>query len=332
MSGSENSPLDPNTTSEGDSFEPEEWEEIPEPASEDQDRPKSWQPDPPLPDFTTEVLESTEIPAPGSSVGSQSSEELPPAPGDEATFEARKPASAVNYRVSSAEPDLPGHILPPEESQPEDEESPSTWQTVWAITREVGETIILTLVIFFLIQLVIRNFRVVGTSMVNNLHDGQYLIIDKVTYNPIIMNTLGFGGPERGDVIVFKPPRNPGDDYVKRVIGLPGEKIQVIKGQVLINDQPLEEPFSPLPGSYSMPAPVIVPDDQVFVLGDNRNNSNDSHNWGPLPIDNIVGRAWLSYWPPDQWGAIPRDAPTDEATLRSYFNQLIPNANAQNEQ
>jgi signal peptidase I len=185
--------------------------------------------------------------------------------------------------------------------------------------------------IFFLIQTVIRNFRVVGTSMVNNLHDGQYLIIDKLSYNPYLVEFVGVGGPKRGDVVVFEPPRRPGEDYVKRIIGLPGEKVQVTKGQVFINDQPLAEPFEPIPGSYSMQNPVIVPEGQVFVLGDNRNNSNDSHNWGPLPVENIVGRAWLSYWPPDLWGVIPRDEPTEEATLKNFVDQIIPDANAKNE-
>jgi len=237
------------------------------------------------------------------------------------------------FQTSPAEPDLSGYTMPPleEEPSPAEEESPSAWQTTWAIVREVGETIILTLIIFFLIQLFIRNFRVVGTSMVNNLHDGQYLIIDKVSYNPFVTDTLGLGGPKRGDVIVFKPPRNPKDDYVKRVIGLPGEKVQVIKGEVFVNDKPLPEPFQPTQGSYTMPAPVVVPEGQVFVLGDNRNNSNDSHNWGPLPAENIVGRAWVSYWPPDQWGLIPRDAPTEEATLWYFVDQVIPTANAHNE-
>lgn len=235
------------------------------------------------------------------------------------------------YNISSAEPDLSHYTMPPlEESLPEEEATPG-WQTAWTVLREVGETIILTLIIFFLIQTVIRNFRVVGTSMVNNLHDGQYLIIDKLSYNPYLVEFVGVGGPKRGDVVVFEPPRRPGEDYVKRIIGLPGEKVQVTKGQVFINDQPLAEPFEPIPGSYSMQNPVIVPEGQIFVLGDNRNNSNDSHNWGSLPVENIVGRAWLSYWPPDLWGVIPRDEPTEEATLKHFVDQIIPDANAKNE-
>ena len=251
---------------------------------------------------------------------------------EEDTGNQTAPRLSPLYRVSPAEPNLPGHILPVEgEPIVAEDEAGSTWKMVWSITREVGETIILTLIIFFLIQFFIRNFRVVGTSMVNNLHDGQYLIIDKVSYNPYLMEYVGLGGPNRGDVIVFKPPRNPNEDYVKRVIALPGETVQVIRGQVYVNDELIEEPFEPTPGSYTMPSPITVPEDQVFVLGDNRNNSNDSHNWGPLPIENIVGRAWVSYWPPAMWGIIPRNAPTGEATLSHLLHQFTPNANAHNE-
>lgn len=232
------------------------------------------------------------------------------------------------YRVSSAEPDWSEYIPPAEEDAPAD--TASGLKTAWAVLREVGETIILTLIIFLLIQTVIRNFRVVGTSMVDNLHDGQYLIIDKISYNPLVTDVLGVGGPQRGDVIVFEPPNRPGEDYVKRIIGLPGETVEIRRGQVFINGEPLAEPFQPRTGSYTMP-PRVVPEGQVFVLGDNRNNSNDSHNWGPLPIENIVGRAWLSYWPPDQWGTIPRDAPTETATLKYVLNELVPGANAGSE-
>ena len=139
------------------------------------------------------------------------------------------------------------------------------------------------------------------------------------------------GGPQRGDVIVFEPPNRPDDDYVKRVIGLPGETVEIINGKVLINGDPLAEPFQPNVGSYSS-APQVVPEGHVYVLGDNRNNSNDSHTWGSLPEENIVGRAWVSYWPPELWGTIPRDAPTEKATLKHLVGEILtPSANAESQ-
>ncbi|MBI1882466.1 MAG: signal peptidase I [Chloroflexi bacterium] len=250
-------------------------------------------------------------------------------PGEPAQPPAESAPDHV-FRVSPAEPDWATYTLPPLEDEPPAEGNVSSWKTAWAVVREVGETIILTLIIFFLIQTVIRNFRVVGTSMVNNLHDGQYLIIDKLSYSPFVTRVLSMGGPQRGDVIVFEPPNRPGEDYVKRIIGLPGEVVEVRAGQVFINGEALTEPFEPTPGTYTMSDPVVVPEGQVFVLGDNRNNSNDSHNWGTLPVDKIVGRAWLSYWPPPEWGIIPRDEPTEQATLRHFLNELVPSANADN--
>ena len=246
--------------------------------------------------------------------------------------DADEPAPAdFDYKSSPAEANFSNFTLEPLEDEPTPKPEESRWQTAWSIVREVGETIILTLIIFFLIQTVVRNFRVVGTSMVNNLHDGQYLIIDKVSYNPLVTEYLGIGGPQRGDVIVFVPPSNPNEDYVKRIIGLPGEEVNIVNGQVFINGTKLDEPFEPVPGTYTMPSSIIVPEGDVFVLGDNRNNSNDSHNWGPLPIENIVGRAWVSYWPPDQWGTIPRDIPSEDATLKHFVGQFIPSASANNE-
>jgi signal peptidase I len=235
------------------------------------------------------------------------------------------------YQISPAGPDWSTYTMPPlEDTPPEPTAAQSGWKTAGAVLREIGETIILTLIIFFLIQTVIRNFRVVGTSMVDNLHDGQYLIIDKLSYSTLFRDVLGWSDFEHGDVIVFEPPNHPGEDYVKRVVGLPGETVEVRNGQVLVNGQPLPEPFRPRTGTYTMPLRE-VPAGNLFVLGDNRNNSNDSHNWGALPIENIVGRAWVSYWPPESWGVIPRDAPTAEATLKHLFNGLVPNANAGNQ-
>lgn len=262
----------------------------------------------------------------------RSSPAAPPALTNMATSEqpgeSSEPAGQV-YRVSPAEPDWSNFTLTPLQDSSTAESSGQNWRAVWAVVREVGETILLTLVIFFLIQTVIRNFRVVGTSMVDNLHDGQYLIIDKLSYTSFVWQTLGIAGPQRGDVIVFEPPNRPGEDYVKRIIGLPGERIEIKQGQVYINGELLQEPFEPLPGTYTMPNAITVPPNQVFVLGDNRNNSNDSHNWGTLPIENIVGRAWISYWPPNEWGIIPRDAPTEQATLKYFLEQIVPGASAE---
>lgn len=278
-------------------------------AGSGEDNPTSAPPNIPLPDFK------------GGQRGDETSEfsEISPA----------SPGRGV-YVISPAEADWPGFNRSPVDDSPPAEEPASTWKTAWAVVREVGETIILTLIIFFLIQTVIRNFRVVGTSMVDNLHNGQYLIIDKLSYNHYITDLFGFGGPKRGDVIVFEPPNRPGEDYVKRIIGLPGETVEIIKGQVFINGSPLAETFQPRTGTYSMP-PLVVPEGQVFVLGDNRNNSNDSHNWGTLPLENVVGRAWLSYWPPERWGVIPRDEPTEAATLKHFLQQIVPSASAESE-
>jgi signal peptidase I len=195
------------------------------------------------------------------------------------------------------------------------ETTPTNWDAVKTVVREVAETIVLTVIIFFLIQTVVRNFRVVGTSMSPNLHNSQYLIVDKISYR--------LGEPQRGDVIVFEPPNRPGEDYVKRVIGRPGELVEIKNGQVFINSDPLDEPYVVYAASYSM-SPRRVGSDELFVLGDNRNSSSDSHNWGMLSQEKVVGKAWVSYWPPDQWGVIPRDAPSETATLGYLLGDLIP--------
>jgi signal peptidase I len=122
------------------------------------------------------------------------------------------------------------------------------------------------------------------------------LVVEKVSYR--------FHGPNRYDIVVLKLP-NQGDELlIKRVVGLPGETVEIHGGRVFVNGEPLDEPFvdeETLPGRNGR---VTVPPLHVFVLGDNRNHSNDSRSFGPVPIENIVGRAWLSYWPPEDLGVI----------------------------
>ncbi len=162
--------------------------------------------------------------------------------------------------------------------------------------RELLETLVLTLVIFLLIRSVAQNFRIEGISMEPNFHDGQLLIINKLAYK--------LGRPSRGDVVVFHYPYKLDRDFIKRVIGLPGDTVEVRGGQVLVNGVAVHEPYRPAIGTYTA-KPVTVGPGELYVLGDNRNNSSDSHSWGTLSMDLVVGKAWASYWPPQHWGLVP---------------------------
>ncbi len=168
-----------------------------------------------------------------------------------------------------------------------------------SVLRELIETLVLTLLIFLLIRSVVQNFRIDGISMEPNFHDGQFLIINKLAYK--------LGRPARGDVIVFRYPLDPDRDFIKRVIGLPGDTVEVRQGRVYINGELVREPYPLLDGTYSMEAVTVGPD-ELYVLGDNRDHSSDSHRWGPVPMDLVIGKAWISYWPPRYW-AIVRHEP-----------------------
>ncbi len=162
-------------------------------------------------------------------------------------------------------------------------------------TRELVETVLLTLVIFFMIRFAVENYRIEGYSMEPNFHDGQFLLVSRLNYL--------LGQPERGDVVIFQYPLNPKKNFIKRVIGLPGEKVQIRGGKIFINDVRVPEPYPYNFANYDW-GPVTVGPDEYFVLGDNRPESSDSHAWGMLPAKNIIGKAWVSYWPPDEWGVV----------------------------
>jgi signal peptidase I len=166
------------------------------------------------------------------------------------------------------------------------------------LIRETLQVILLALVIFFAIHFMIQNFRIDGTSMEPNVHNGEYVIVNKTAY--------WFGhNPQRGDVVVFQAPDQPQNDRVKRVIGLPGETVEVISdGTVYVNGQQLEEPY--LPSHHSGTSGTwTVPEDEYFVMGDNRSVSYDSREGGPVPRSNIIGKAWLIIWPLHDWGWAP---------------------------
>ena len=162
------------------------------------------------------------------------------------------------------------------------------------LLREIVETALLTAIIFLVVNMIIGRFRIESVSMLPNLVEGEYVIVDKVSY---VLHP-----PERGDIIVIKKTDSP--DLIKRIIGLPGETIEVHGGQTFINGTALTEPYVAHPPTYDLP-PTIVEPGRFYVLGDNRSNSSDSHVFGSIPQDDIVGRAWLIYWPPPDWKIVP---------------------------
>ena len=196
--------------------------------------------------------------------------------------------------------------------------------TTGRAVREVIETLLLAAVIFFLVRLVVLNFRVDGESMTPNLQNEQMLLVNVNAYRHFDLNNLlnlipgqdrdgawmvwPFGQPERGDIIVFNPTADAEQPYIKRVIGLPGERITFEDGYVYVNGQRLDETYIDGPATrcrQSDECDVVVEPDHVFVLGDNRTNSTDSRVIGQVPLSNIVGKAWLSYWPLDLFGFVP---------------------------
>lgn len=182
------------------------------------------------------------------------------------------------------------------------------------LAREITEAVLLALVVLLVLQTTVRNFKVEGSSMSPTLEGGQYLVVDQASFfkldkerlsrivpfwtAPDVEPEYAFDPPERGEVIVFNFPLQPDKDFVKRVIGLPGETVEVRRGYVYINGEALPEPYLSR-RDESGARKVTLEDDEYYVIGDNRRNSNDSRSWGPVPEDNIVGRVWLVYWPWD---------------------------------
>jgi len=190
---------------------------------------------------------------------------------------------------------------PEPEAQPA---RPSILKRLLRLTREVLETIVPAVLIALLINLFLAQAtRVYGQSMEPNLHTDQRLIVEKLSYNPLLRQTFGINGPKRGDVIVLGLENQGNELLIKRVIGLPGDTVEIRDSRVFVNGQTLTEPYlaDVTAGYYG---PIIVPPLHVFVLGDNRNFSNDSRSFGTIPIKDVVGRAWFSYWPPDQVGFV----------------------------
>ncbi|NJC97086.1 MAG: signal peptidase I [Anaerolineales bacterium] len=174
------------------------------------------------------------------------------------------------------------------ESKPEETDN---WKR---FALDILETIVLAVVLYFGINAISARVRVDGFSMNPTLQDGEYVLVSRMSYK--------FSEPQRGDIIVFSFPIDQRQDLIKRVIGLPGETVRIQDNQVYINDAPLAEPYIAQDPRYN--GEWTVGEGQLFVLGDNRNDSKDSHQWGLLPVDNVIGKAILIYWPPPEWKLI----------------------------
>jgi len=184
------------------------------------------------------------------------------------------------------------------------------------VGREIIEAVILAAVVFMLLQVTVRNFKVDGSSMDPTLEDGQYLLVNRLVYLRVELGRLAkivpfwtadegssrhaIHAPKRGEVIVFEfpdsNPNNPKKDFVKRVVGLPGETMRMFDGKVFVNEEVLNEPYLSHK-DHSNASKVTLGEGEYYVLGDNRTHSNDSRSWGAVPEANIRGKVWIVYWP-----------------------------------
>jgi signal peptidase I len=198
-----------------------------------------------------------------------------------------------------------------------------------SLLREIIETALLALIIFVAVRSVVLNFKVDGLSMMPSFDNGEMLLVNRNSYRsidgwdfidwlPIVDEHddaepfFTFGEPQRGDVVVFTPPE-PGQDkpYIKRVIGLPGDTVEIHDDGVYVNGTRIEEPYleggttTCRTGSEEFCGSVTVPEGSIYVLGDNRNNSEDSRYFGPVPQNRVIGKAWITYWPTEVIGVVP---------------------------
>lgn len=174
-------------------------------------------------------------------------------------------------------------------------------RSVVRLLLDVLETALLSVLLFLAINAISARIRIESISMQPTLYEGDFVMVNKLAYK--------FGSPARGDVIIFHYPPDPDrEPYIKRVIGLPGDHVRVQDGMVYINGSPIQEPYISAPPAYS--GEWIIDENMVFVLGDNRNHSSDSHNWGTVPLENVIGKALVVYLPVAHWQVLDSDTAT----------------------
>lgn len=188
---------------------------------------------------------------------------------------------------------------------------------------DILQTVVLAAAMFVVIYLfAAQPHQVRGASMEPNFHNGEYILTEKVSYK--------FRSPKRGEVIIFAAPNRPDVDYIKRVIGVPGDRIRLNAGIIYINDQPMKEQYE-LPDLRTYPGrflqenqEFLMPADTFFVMGDNRSHSSDSREFGPIRKETIVGHALFRYWPPNRFGVLA--TPSYEPKVRSGVHLNLPQA------
>lgn len=179
-------------------------------------------------------------------------------------------------------------VFPAEQS----DEEPAGFKS---LLRETLETVILAVLIFLVIRTLVQNYRIEGQSMEPNFQHGQYLLVNKLAYR--------LGDYSRGDVIVFHYPNNPSQDYIKRVIGLPGDTIEFRDGVLMVNGLNVAEPYDQVPIARDIQAQTVAPG-FLYVLGDNRPASSDTRTWGQLSQEFVIGKAWFAIWPVTDAGPV----------------------------
>ena len=184
-----------------------------------------------------------------------------------------------------------------------------------SLMRDITEVLLVILSIYTMVNLASARAIVEGSSMHPNFATGQLIIVNRVPYY--------YGAPERGDVVVLHNPRNVEEDYIKRVIGLPGESINIVRGVVYVNSVQLIEPYIATENICTTlcDGQWTLANDEYFVLGDNRRNSTDSHVFGPIKQTLIIGKAWMRYWPLSDAGMIPHE---DYSNLGDVVPKRLP--------
>ena len=188
-----------------------------------------------------------------------------------------------------------------------------------AALREAIETIALAAFLVLVLQASIQNYRVEGPSMDPQLADQDRVLVNRAVYTEIDAARVArfipgieaeegqvwrpFGPPTYGDIIVFRWPRDTSQNFVKRIVALPGDRVRLLEGTVFVNGVPLEEPYVEHPSRDTV-REVTVPADSYFVLGDNRAQSDDSRHWGAVPRENVIGKVWVAYWPLANFAAL----------------------------